>query len=426
MKYQARIVVIYVIVCSAYIFLSDVIVYELFPSASEITNMQTYKGIFFVFASGGLIYFLIRKSFQEVILANENLERTVHHHKLMFQKCPIPAFVVDKQTFRYLKVNEAATIKYTRSEDEYLKKTPLDYYPGLTKDDLKRLADQIGTESYVELLMEVPDKGKVVHENLFCQDFLYEGNPSLLFIALDLSITEESEIWVMDRMLDVIEEERKRISSELHDGITQYLAMSNSITGSIREALNNDDSTLNISDGLARVFDLTERGARESRNMSHSLIPSSLSSLPELLKNLVGNLNYVRHVKFEFEASINHTYNSIATLNLFRITQEALRNIVTHSGATHATVSLNEKNDHLTLTISDNGRGFDVSLSPKALNSIGLKTMRTRALKLGGTLQITSELHQGTKVLIRIPISKNEGISNQTPPLLVPHISPES
>ena len=90
------------------------------------------------------------------------------------------------------------------------------------------------------------------------------------------------------------------------------------------------------------------------------------------------------------------------TVCLFRIAQEALRNVVKHSGATSAEVELSGNADEIELYVSDSGRGFDVELV-KGVAGLGLISMRERLRLLGGNLSIESDQYHGTRIRARIP-----------------------
>lgn len=408
MRPELRIPLIYLLVCVVYILTSDLLLLQFAKSGDEITQLQTFKGLFFVLASAILIYLLVRRGFSRIKEANHHLSETISYHQMMFDKCPLPAFIIDKATLRYLKVNEAASVKFGRSMEEYLQHTPMDYYPSASRDDFEQLALQIGKTGYMEFLIDERGKdGSIINQNLFCQNFIYEQSETLLFISHDVSITHESEVYVMDRMLGILEEERTRISRELHDGITQYFGMANGIAKSVQESLAQPKAGINLAEGIKRLVELTSRGANESRSMSHALNPSSGNNLVSLLKDLIGNMNYVKKIDFRLEAAVEHTYSTATVLNLFRIAQESIRNIVTHSKASKATIHVFEKSRFLYLEISDNGQGFDITVSPHTLGSIGLKTIRTRALKLGGSFRITSEPGFGTTLRVKIPMKGN-------------------
>ncbi len=408
MRPELRIALTYLLVCVVYILTSDLLLLQFVKSGDEITQLQTFKGLFFVLTSAILIYILVKKGFSRIKEANHHLSETISYHQMMFDKCPLPAYIIDKNTLRYLKVNEAASLKSGRSTEEYLLHTPLDYYPSATRGDFEQLDLQIGKTGYKELLIEeMGINGVLIHQNLFCQNFIYGQSEALLFISLDVSVTHDSEVYVMDRMLGILEEERTRISRELHDGITQYFGMANGISKSIQESMDQPKASIDLAEGIKRLVELTSRGANESRSMSHALNPSSGNDLISLLLDLIGNMNYVKKIKFSLEAAVQNTYKTGTVLNLFRIAQECIRNIVTHSKATKATIIVYEKTKFLYLEISDNGLGFDIAVSPHTLGSIGLKTIRTRALKLGGIFRITSEPGCGTSILVKIPMKGN-------------------
>lgn len=90
-------------------------------------------------------------------------------------------------------------------------------------------------------------------------------------------------------------------------------------------------------------------------------------------------------------------------LNLFRVTQEALHNIGKHSGAKHVQVRLTSSDKELTLSIFDDGRGFDVEESLQSVG-LGLISMRERIEMLGGQFEILSSPGKGTQILARVPV----------------------
>jgi signal transduction histidine kinase len=94
------------------------------------------------------------------------------------------------------------------------------------------------------------------------------------------------------------------------------------------------------------------------------------------------------------------------TLCIFRIIQEALRNVAKHSGAGEASVELSGYNDSIDLCVSDTGAGFDPK-SIKVMGGIGLISMRERLRLVGGHLSIESEPSRGTRIRARIPLAKS-------------------
>ena len=93
------------------------------------------------------------------------------------------------------------------------------------------------------------------------------------------------------------------------------------------------------------------------------------------------------------------------TIGVFRIYQEVLTNVARHAEATKVTTTLTYVKDLLTLTIEDNGKGFDNTLQRK---SLGLLGMRERAYIMNGQVMIDTRIGQGTRISVEVPLSKNE------------------
>jgi two-component system sensor histidine kinase UhpB len=93
-----------------------------------------------------------------------------------------------------------------------------------------------------------------------------------------------------------------------------------------------------------------------------------------------------------------------AALCVYRIAQEALRNVIAHAGAGRADVTLLQARDQVQITIADDGRGFDAANSGERDTGLGLVSMSERARLIGGTVSIVSAPHQGTRVLATVPM----------------------
>jgi signal transduction histidine kinase len=114
-------------------------------------------------------------------------------------------------------------------------------------------------------------------------------------------------------------------------------------------------------------------------------------------------------IAFEFNGSSPPAGLSPDTENnLYRITQEALNNVIKHAGATCVGATLNYTDDHITLTIEDDGKGFDPAEERvhDGYGGFGLVGMRERAEHIGGTMEIESEPGHGTTILVRVPLEE--------------------
>lgn len=208
------------------------------------------------------------------------------------------------------------------------------------------------------------------------------------------------------RLLEIQENERRHIARELHDEIGQALT---AVQMNI-EALKQSPQGRRIGARLDESVELIDRVLQQVRDLSLDLRPSMLDDLG-LVSALVWYAQ--RHserpgleVQLAFDPIQARLPSNVETA-CFRITQEAMTNILRHSQATLVRIELRLQGQELELTIRDNGRGFDVrSARSRAVGggSMGLLSMEERAELLGGRLTIESKEGEGTLVKATLPI----------------------
>jgi signal transduction histidine kinase len=203
------------------------------------------------------------------------------------------------------------------------------------------------------------------------------------------------------RLVSAQEDERRRIARELHDDINQRLGLL---------AIEIDQLILRTPDRETVRARLRELGQRTNdiskavHNLSHQLHPSTLDALGIVagLRTLSRELSE-RGLCVAFSSDAAHSdLSTAAALGLFRIAQEALSNVLKHSGVGEATLHLSCSDCVVTLRVRDRGRGFD----PRAHgDGLGLVSMQERLLPLGGEVAIQSRPGAGTAVEARVPRS---------------------
>ncbi|MEX3917780.1 cache domain-containing protein [Paraburkholderia sp. BR10872] len=215
------------------------------------------------------------------------------------------------------------------------------------------------------------------------------------------------------------EQERARLSRELHDGISQMLVSVKLLLESALARFERGETRVpaaeaSLATGLSRLSDTL----REVRSISHALRPSMLDDLglAAALEQLTREMAEQTGIEIAFtqtapkpaskKAQVPALPDAVNTV-LFRIAQEALTNIVRHAQAARAALTLEVAASGVTLGIADNGRGFDVAhalADPRA--GLGLRNMRERLESLGGRLDITSQPGH-TLVTAWVPIASN-------------------
>jgi len=207
--------------------------------------------------------------------------------------------------------------------------------------------------------------------------------------------------YLAGKLITAQDDERKRIALELHDDVVQRLAL-------IAIHLHNVDQGVPLElvqthSSLVELELETEEAATTLRELSHQLHSSSLQyvGLDVALKGLCRAVAEQHNILIEVDAIKRPGSPDHVDLCLFRVAQETLSNIAKHSHAKVVTVHLTQNIDECCLEITDDGVGFDSSVSSTGL---GLISMRERVHLLNGTLAVESTPMRGTNIRARIPL----------------------
>jgi two-component system NarL family sensor kinase len=205
----------------------------------------------------------------------------------------------------------------------------------------------------------------------------------------------------MRSVIDGEEMERQRLSRELHDGIGQLLI---AIKLRLESLLYQDGKEIrNSIQELKKYFDQI---IDEVRRISNNLMPSVLEAFGPAIafRNLFADTEELSGIKIHFEAKgdFDNLDKKIQTY-IYRLTQEALSNIVKHAEAHEVWVNLNRKADNLSLTIRDDGKGFSPEIAGKEGGN-GIHNMRERVSLLNGHIEISSSSGKGTTISVIVPI----------------------
>jgi signal transduction histidine kinase len=207
--------------------------------------------------------------------------------------------------------------------------------------------------------------------------------------------------------LEAEENERERLSRELHDGLGQTLTALKLQIESFNYAALNEES-VNKLKVLAGAVDLA---IDDIRRISNNLMPSVLKEfgLAISLRYLVETLNVNSNLEIIFESDkLPKDIAKQTKINIYRIVQEALNNAIKHSGALKIFLSIRFQSDILVIAIKDMGKGFQTDLS-SSVHGNGLQNMRERAESIGAAFEIQSSPGHGTNVILTIGKDKLNG-----------------
>jgi PAS domain S-box-containing protein len=228
----------------------------------------------------------------------------------------------------------------------------------------------------------------------------------------DQKLAHEALEKVGGRLIEAQEEERRRIARELHDDISQKLALlSMEIAGVQGSEYASSEGT---KERLEEIRQHCSDVADDVQSLSHQLHSSKLDYLGvaaairgyciELAKQ------YPVDVQFNTQDVPPHVPRNVA-LCLFRVAQEALHNAVKYSGTSEFAVHLTANANSIKLVITDSGVGFDVE-QEESNSGLGLVSMRERVHLIGGVFLIESKIGEGTTVMVSVPLKSGTGSAN--------------
>ena len=238
------------------------------------------------------------------------------------------------------------------------------------------------------------DKGAIVKLMGLTQDITEE------------KLAKEALQRLSGRVINAQEEERGHIARELHDDIGQRLAL---IAIDIQLLIQADHQPkAEFWEQLENLRSQVETLSSDVHNLSHQLHPAKLEQLGLVtaLKSFCRDIQASGRMSIEFsEKNIPKNVSSEISLCLYRIVQEAIRNVVKHSGVPQASVELTGEPHRICLRVCDSGAGFNAEMVHEKKEGLGIVSMKERVRLVGGDITIQSQPSQGTRIDVQIPLT---------------------
>jgi PAS domain S-box-containing protein len=367
--------------------------------------------------NGGEIFGAIEtiRDITEQKQAHTILQEQLHFLQVLLDAIPIPVFYKDCAGY-YLGCNLALEKCLGLTRQQIVGQTvhelaPKDWAERYARADRELFRHQ-GTQSY---------ESSVIHADGAKQDVLFNkatflkqnGNlgglvgtifniSELKRVEKALRDSERKLRFLSSQLLTLHEQERRRLSRELHDELGQSLNVLKMQIGYMKKKLRGDQKDLLVD--CEYCLDYIDEVIESVRRISKDLTPGVLVDL---------GLSYaLRHLCEEFQknyqvectcdiAKIDHLFTPDSQIIIYRIFQESLNNIAKYAQATQVLLSIRKENQSLRFTIEDDGKGFDadqVLAGPSASRGMGLTAMDERVRMLGGTLEVWSQEGLGTKI----------------------------
>ena len=331
----------------------------------------------------------------------------------LFYLSPQPMWVFNAETFRFVQVNKAAITLYGYSEEEFLKLTVMDLHAqnGVTATkEVVRLPQAHNNEICKETCLHKKKSGDIIEVEIYDTPIIINHEDCRSVIVIDVTDKNQYEHKIIKAIIKTQEDERYEIGAELHDNVCQVLAVSQINLQMLKVSL--PASEMEMYDKCRENISLA---LTEIRNLSHRLAPVFFneSTLQEAFSMLITGFNADEKYKILFhvdDAVKNYTLSLDIQLNLYRILQEQLRNILKYAKASVIEVDLLIYNNQLRMRIADNGVGFNTH---NVKTGIGLANMKRRTELFSGRFRLISSPANGCIIIIDLPLQQMNALQNE-------------
>jgi signal transduction histidine kinase len=288
----------------------------------------------------------------------------------------------------------------------------LDYRLNIkTGDEIEQLADEFNRMAAKLEVNYATLEQKVVERTESLQNEINERKKALDELERHQQMLEVSERNLKEfsgKILSVREEEKKKLSSSLHDEVGSMTVALGSVL-SITEEEMKDNNVQGALDGINRTKRELKKSVEKLKNISIDLRPPDLDivGLPSVLRQYFSTIGKQARIRIDFSVRVDErSLSDEMAIALYRVSQEALNNIVKHAKAGKVKIRLYFQGNDIKLTIRDDGKGFKVEDGLQKTNGFGIRGMKERIESLGGTFSIKSTPQKGTEISTTIPMIK--------------------
>jgi len=342
----------------------------------------------------------------------DKIDPQAGRYRMLFESSPLPMWVLDDQTLRFLAVNDAAVRLYGYTREEFLAMTALDIDKEISAvsrgvfHHRKKGGEPVDVDGVGHLVSWRGRPARLV----FISDITerQRTQQALERLNRELEHSHERLRGLSRKLLEVQEEERGRLARDLHDDIGQALtALKIQL-----ESLPRPGAEAALRTRIDECVETTRHTLERVRQLSLSLRPPQLDDLG-LAAALRSHLDRQARV-----AGLASHFDSLEAPQeiapetetaCFRVAQEAINNVLRHARARNLWLRLSMAGGRLALSVRDDGRGFDVESvrrRDRVAASLGLVGMEERTALVGGSFELRSTLGQGTVMLATFPLAR--------------------
>ena len=342
-------------------------------------------------------------------------------YRMLFERSPLPMWVVDTETLSFLAVNDAALRLYEYSREEFLALSAREIGPAqghgefrdfLSREaevhhghfrHLKKTAEPIDIEAVGHLVAWRGRPARLVQINDITERL--RTQQTLERLNSELEVSHERLRALSRRLFEVQEEERKRLARDLHDDVGQALTALKIQVESIARPGNE----LTARSRIDEIVDTVQHTLERVRQISLSLRPPQLDDLglAAALRSHLDRQAILAGLTAHFDAAeAPQDIDPDTETACFRVAQEAINNVLRHAHARNLWLRVFTAGGRLALSVRDDGRGFDLEAARRGAASLGLVGMEERIALAGGSLELRATPGEGTVVLATFPVGR--------------------
>jgi PAS domain S-box-containing protein len=348
----------------------------------------------------------------------QEYERSQNRFKTVFDESSLGNKFINSD-LRIIKVNKSLVKLLGYGEAELIGSRITDYAHPDFVPHWKKLQHNLWTLQQpsfkIDVCMIKKDKSKV-----WCHvtSILFEDKNEILGYTIMENITKRKQLEInlelannkqmlfqqelLKNTVKTQEEERARIAGNLHNSLGQLL-YSVKLNLELIDLKSFDHKNEDAS-AIVRAKKLLDECVKETRNISHDLMPSILDGfgLKDAIQDICTQLSYKTSFHFEFSGS-GYKVSKSLEMTIFRIVQELMMNVIKHADAQKADLEIEVDDNKVLIKLKDYGKGFDTEKLKKP--GIGVRSIRNKITILNGKFDISSKPQQGTMVTIKLPVT---------------------
>ncbi len=352
---------------------------------------------------------MLKHNQKERAEAEKKIGESEEKYRNLFQNNPLPMWIYDPATLRFLEVNQMAVQHYGYSESEFLSMSVMEIRPEKERQRLEKIIAEKREQDRMYkrgVWTHLKKNGEAIFVDIISHDVRYANVKAVLVLANDVTMQMDLQQEIIREKvarqreiakatIDVQERERNEIGRELHDNVNQVLTTAKLHLDYMGNGCPDLEKHRTIS------MRLIHTAIDEIRRLSRSLVPATLKDvgLRASIKELIHHINLLGVIKITFKEKglKEKTLAPDFALTLYRIIQEQTTNILKYAEATQAVIELRQEGQRICLKVQDNGKGFDPAHQRKG---VGLANIVNRADVYQGTVDIEAAPGRGCCVKV--------------------------